>query len=219
MRLYLDSADTDQWNRLLPSGIFYGVTTNPLLAARAGLDYGQINWSELARRVCDFGGSELHGQIVGDEIAALRFAENIYDIGAKLQLETVVKIPLTRQGIYLAPKIRAMGGKILMTACYSAHQMIIAQAIGADYIAPYVGRMAEAGRDIDTQLRQIKSMSAMGKCRPLLASLRSVTQMIDLIDMGHDCFTISPAIADALMEEPLTLTAAQEFEAAAKTGV
>jgi hypothetical protein len=35
LRLMLDSADERQWQEWLPLGLFYGVTTNPLLLARA----------------------------------------------------------------------------------------------------------------------------------------------------------------------------------------
>ena len=35
-RLFLDTADTDEWGELLPTGIFHGVTTNPTLLERAG---------------------------------------------------------------------------------------------------------------------------------------------------------------------------------------
>ncbi|HCI07732.1 MAG TPA: transaldolase, partial [Sulfitobacter sp.] len=38
MKLYLDTADTTAWDDLMPTGMFYGITTNPLLAVRAGLD-------------------------------------------------------------------------------------------------------------------------------------------------------------------------------------
>jgi transaldolase len=31
IRLFLDIADTQQWEHWLPTGLFYGVTTNPLL--------------------------------------------------------------------------------------------------------------------------------------------------------------------------------------------
>jgi transaldolase len=218
LRLYLDSADVSEWDRLMPSGLFYGITTNPLLAARAGLDYGDIDWLDLAKRAKHLGATELHGQIVGDDGAAQEFAQNLYEVGAKVGIETVIKIPLTQRGIFLTPKIQSLGGKVLMTACYSAKQMIIAQALGATYIAPYVGRMGEAGLDAMTELRKIKSIGMTGTCRPLLASLRSVAQIIELIDMGHDCFTIAPSIADALMSDPLTDRAAAEFEAAATAG-
>eukprot|EP00958_Prasinococcus_capsulatus_P009965 scaffold966_cov415-Prasinococcus_capsulatus_cf.AAC.28 len=37
MRLFLDSADAGAWSDYLPSGVFYGVTTNPLILQRDGV--------------------------------------------------------------------------------------------------------------------------------------------------------------------------------------
>ena len=45
MKLYLDSFDVESWKEWMPSGLFYGITTNPILAERAGLFYPSINWS------------------------------------------------------------------------------------------------------------------------------------------------------------------------------
>jgi len=50
----------------------------------------------------------------------------------------------------------------------------------------------------------------------LIASLRSAQQMVDIAEIGHDCFTIAPAIAQDLFQNELTEAAAQEFERAAK---
>lgn len=46
--LYLDTADMAAWDDLMPTGLFHGITTNPLLAVRAGLDYPSINWADMA---------------------------------------------------------------------------------------------------------------------------------------------------------------------------
>ena len=216
MRLYLDTADQTAWAEWMPSGVFYGITTNPLLAARAGLTYDQINWQDMVQIAADAGAQEFHAQVIGNETDALRFAENLYAYGASSNIECVVKIPLNTWGISLTPKIQALGGKTLMTACYDAKQMLTANTLGADYIAPYFGRMAEAGLDAMAHMRSIHAMSWNGPCRPLIASLRSAQQMVDIAEIGHDCFTIAPAIAQDLFHNALTEAAAQEFERAAK---
>ena len=147
MRLYLDTADQTAWAEWMPSGVFYGITTNPLLAARAGLTYDQINWQDMVQIAADAGAQEFHAQVIGNETDALRFAENLYAYGASSNIDCVVKIPLNTWGISITSKIQGLGGKTLMTACYDAKQMLTANALGADYIAPYFGRMAEAGLD------------------------------------------------------------------------
>ena len=164
----------------------------------------------------DTGAQEFHAQVIGNETDALRFAENLYAYGASSNIDCVVKIPLNSWGISLTPKIQGLGGKTLMTACYDAKQMVTANALGADYIAPYFGRMVEAGLDAMTHMRAIHAMSSNGPCRPLIASLRSAQQMVDIAEIGHDCFTIAPAIAQDLFHNELTEAAAQEFERAAK---
>ena len=50
--------------------------------------------------------------------------------------ETIVKIPLVEAAIRATPGIKKLGGRILMTACYDAKQMFVAQALEADFIAP-----------------------------------------------------------------------------------
>jgi len=216
MRLYLDTADTTEWTQWMPSGVFYGITTNPLLCARAGLIYEQINWQDMVQTAADLGVQEFHAQVIGTDNEALRFAANLYEYGAAAGIDCVVKIPLTTWGISVTTKITSMGGKTLMTACYDAKQMITANALGADYIAPYFGRMAEAGLDAMRHMRAIHAMSWNGPCRPLIASLRSAQQMVEIAEIGHDCFTIAPAIAQDLFHNELTEKAALDFDRAAK---
>ena len=214
MTLYLDTADLAEWDRLMPTGLFQGITTNPLLAARAGLDYAQIDWHDMAARAHDLGANALHAQVFGPAETYVPWAEALYAAGAAAGIETVVKIPLVEEAIRATPVIKALGGRILMTACYDAKQMLVARALGADFIAPYFGRMDEAGIDATAHLRAMARMG--GACRVLVASLRSPEQMVTLAEMGHDCFTISPAVTQALMSDDRSAQAFAEFEASTR---
>jgi len=53
-------------------------------------------------------------------------------------------------------------------------------------------------------------------CTVLVASLRSAEQMVALADVGHDCFTISPDVARALLDCPQSIAAFESFEATIK---
>ena len=50
LRLFLDSADPDQWERWLPLGVFHGVTTNPFLLERVGQRCTPANLAALGDR-------------------------------------------------------------------------------------------------------------------------------------------------------------------------
>ena len=216
MRLYLDTADQTAWAEWMPSGVFYGITTNPLLAARAGLTYDQTNWQDMVLIAADGGAQEFHAQVIGNETDALSLCREPLCIWGIVEHRLRCENTAQHLGHFSHAKIQALGGKTLMTACYDAKQMITANALGADYIAPYFGRMAEAGLDAMAHMRAIHAMSWNGPCRPLIASLRSAQQMVDIAEIGHDCFTIAPAIAQDLFHNALTEAAAQEFERAAK---
>ncbi len=219
MTLYLDTADRAAWADLMPTGLFHGITTNPLLASRAGLDYPRIDWSAMATQARDLGAVELHAQVAGPVESYVDWAGALYEAGRAAGIETVVKIPLVEAAIRATPAIKALGGRILMTACYDAKQMFVARALEADFIAPYFGRMDEAGIDAMAHLATMARMNAgPGKrCTVLIASLRSPEQMVALADLGHDCFTIAPDVARALMTSAHSIAAHDAFEATLKS--
>jgi transaldolase len=219
MTLYLDTADRAAWADLMPTGLFHGITTNPLLASRAGLDYPRIDWSAMATQARDLGAVELHAQVAGPVEGYVDWAGALYEAGRAAGIETVVKIPLVEAAIRATPAIKALGGRILMTACYDAKQMFVARALGADFIAPYFGRMDEAGIDAMAHLATMARMNAgPGKrCTVLIASLRSPEQMVALADLGHDSFTIAPDVARALMTSAYSIAAHDAFEATLKS--
>ncbi|WP_439121578.1 transaldolase family protein [Marivita sp.] len=214
MDLYLDTAEDAAWQDLMPTGLFKGITTNPLLAHRAGLTYPDIDWTTKARQARDLGAHELHAQVFGPVESYVDWADKLYEAGSKAGLRTVVKIPMTPEGIRSVPVIKSLDGPILMTAIYHPKQIFVAKALNADFAAPYFGRMDEAGLPALDMLEQM-NVIADGHPRILVASLRSADQMLALATRGLDCFTLSPDIARSLLSDPLTQEAAAAFEAAA----
>ena len=214
--LYLDTADITAWDDLMPTGLFHGITTNPLLAVRAGLNYPNINWSDMANRARELGAKELHAQVYGPTAGYVDWAAKLYDIGKATGIETVVKIPLVEDAIRTTSAIKALGGRILMTACYDAKQLLMAQALGADFIAPYFGRMVEAGMEAERHLSAMAKMAETPPvdCKILVASLRTADQMVSLATQGHTHFTIAPKIARDLMTSAKSIEAFHAFEAA-----
>ena len=219
MTLYLDTADIAAWDDLMPTGLFHGITTNPLLAVRAGLDYPSINWADMASRARDLGAREFYAQVYGPPSGYLQWAEDFYQAGRFAGIETIVKIPLVEDAIRATPAIKALGGRILMTACYDAKQMFVAQALGADFIAPYFGRMKEAGIDAEAHLSAMAAINrnSARECKVLVASLRSAAQMVTLAHLGHDHFTIAPTVARDLLMCQNSMDAFDGFEQAIAT--
>ena len=215
MQLLLDTADPDEWARLLPTGLFTGITTNPLLLSRANMPHP--DWPDLFARAARLGAQALHVQVTGPVDSYVKQAERIYALGTAAGIEGIVKVPCVGEALPHVSRIKALGGRVLLTAVYDAKQMVLASALKADFIAPYFARISEAGHDGKATLADMLAIqrACSHKTTILVASLRNGDQVRTLAAQGHTCFTLPPKVADDLLTDPQTRAAFDEFEAAA----
>lgn len=212
LRLFLDTADPAAWAEWLPSGLFHGVTTNPTLLRRAGRPCRLDALAALTREALDLGCREVHLQAWGGEAEALETCGRA--LAGLAPGRVTVKLPVTRGGAAAAARLIGAGLPVTFTACYEVPQVLVAAALGARYIAPYLGRIADLGRDGPAEL------VAMQRClrgsnsdvRLLVASLRQAETLSRLAAEGLDTFTISPDVAADLFGSEATTTAAAQFE-------
>jgi transaldolase len=222
IRLFLDTADTTQWQNWLPTGLFYGVTTNPLLLEKAQVTCSVEQLKEIARQAFNLGAKEVQLQTWGTSVDAL---VKTGELLAAIDDRVVVKIPITKVGTEAASRLIAQGIRITLTGVYAVHQVLIAAALGANYAAPYLGRINDLGGngrdDLVAMQRAIPSESfanaGVGSTtRILVASIRSVDDIAFLATQGLDTFTFSSAIATAFFDVTATNQAATDFEQAAR---
>jgi TalC/MipB family fructose-6-phosphate aldolase len=211
--LFLDSADPTALKEHLPTQVFAGVTTNPTLVERSGLDTGRF--ADLLGLAREHGVDTVFFQAWGRDTAELlRNAAWLRDLGP----EVGVKVPVTPAGLACARRLVDDGVTVLVTAVYHPKQLLLAASLGVAWVAPYVGRMSDAGRDgVAATLRMQRVLDASGsRTRLLVASLRTVDDVLSLAEGGVRGFTVSPALAAQLATDPHTDAAVEEFEAAAR---
>lgn len=212
LQLLLDCADPAAWQSWLPSGLFHGVTTNPTLLRRAGQPCTLAHLQGLAHQALSLGAREVHLQTWGDDpdtATARGLALARID-----PTRVLVKVPVTREGTETARRLIAEGVAVTFTACYEVHQVLIAAALGARYIAPYLGRIGDGGRDGHaTLIAMQRCLAGIGSgTRLLVASLRSPEDLSPLAAAGMDTFTLGPDLAAALFASEATAAAAAQFE-------
>ena len=213
LRMYIDSVEISDWEKYLPTGVFYGVTTNPKLLAKSGVDFAVDRLRGLAGSAFDLGANEIHLQVWGRE------TEKMLEIGRKLgaiDQRVMVKVPINQQGILCARQLIAEGTNITLTALHSARQALSAVALGARYAAPYLGRMSDGGLDglaeVGAMDRIIKEMNS--PLRLLVASIRNISDLVTLAQLGLNTFTLLPPLVEELMKNDLTDLAVDSFESA-----
>jgi TalC/MipB family fructose-6-phosphate aldolase len=212
MQLYLDSADTTALEPMLETGLFRGVTTNPLILQRSGVRLDAVpdlvSWL-LAR--CD---AEVFVQTTASGV------DDIEREGLALRAlsdRLVVKVPATIDGLTATGRLTRAGVPTLVTAVYNVRQAVLAAAAGADWIAPYLGRMTDSGLDGHDEVRRMAQALTGYGTRILVASIRSADDVAALASAGTDAVTLSTAVANALFEEPLTAAAVAQFDEAVAT--
>jgi len=213
LRLYIDSVDSQDWADYLPTGLFYGVTTNPKLLAGKGCDFEVNKLAALAESAFDLGVQEIHLQVWGSS------DQDLLAVGRELgQIDdrVSVKVPITPAGIRCASQLKNEGIRVTLTALHAAEQALIAAALGADYAAPYLGRMNDGG------LNGLEEIIRMGQIlnnlqspvRLLIASIRQIEELVILAEKGLTTFTLLPALIEELLENELTRLAADSFQEA-----
>jgi transaldolase len=213
LRLYADTAVRDDAARLLDLGIFRGITTNPLLLARAGL--GTDALPAVVEWAVGLGAEEVFCQAWGATAAELvNRGEELHALAPDV---VAVKVPATRAGTEAAATLSSRGIPVLLTAVYSAPQAVLAAAAGCAYVAPYLGRMADAGRPAHEETIDMHRLLATvgAPTKVLVASVRTPADVVRLAREGVACFALPPAVAEAFFSDPLTRAAAEEFERAA----
>ena len=215
IRLFLDTADTTEWQNWLPTGLFYGVTTNPLLLEKSQVTCSVEQLKDLARQALNLGAKEVQLQTWGTSVDAL---VKTGELLAGISDCVVVKVPITKIGTEAASELIAQGIRITLTGVYAVHQVLIAAALGADYAAPYLGRINDLGRNgPDDLVAMQREIAGVGSAtRILVASIRSVDDIAFLATQGLDTFTFREAIAEAFFDVTATNQAATDFEQAAR---
>lgn len=213
MRLYLDTADRVAAEDLLATGLFAGVTTNPTILQRSGLGVAAI--PDIYRWATAAGAQEVFFQSWG------LGTDELVERGVRLRElgdEVVVKLVASRAGSAACAALARRGIPTLLTAVYTPGQAIVGAAAGATYIAPYLAKLNDGGRDgvfEVTAMHEVLRATGAGT-EVLLASIRDVPSMVALARVGVRHFTIGPSVVEEFFTDELTAGAVTTFEAAVR---
>ncbi|MBD0337395.1 MAG: transaldolase, partial [Cyanobacteria bacterium Co-bin13] len=170
--------------------------------------------THLAEKAMHLGMQEVQLQTWGDGEAMVSTGLAL----AAIAPQVVVKVPITAPGTAAAARLIAAGVRVTLTGVYAVHQVLIAAALGAEYTAPYLGRINDLGRNGREDLAQMQRAldGVQSPTRILAASIRSPEDLAYLAAQRLNTFTISAAIAAQLFEVEATQSAAADFERAAR---
>jgi transaldolase len=205
MKFFIDSANIDEIREAASLGILDGVTTNPSLVAKEGMNFRQL-LDEILTIVdgpvsAEVVSTDMEGILKeGRELAAIH--ENI-----------VVKVPLIREGLKAVRQLTDEGIKTNVTLCFSPTQALLAAKAGATYISPFIGRLDDISIDGMDLIQQIVTIYQNYDYRTevLAASIRHPLHVLQAAMIGADVATMPFKIINMMFAHPLTESGLERF--------
>ena len=205
MKLFLDTAIYDEVKQGVDWGVIDGVTTNPTLIAKAGMDH-----ETQVKRICG-----IIGNVSAEVVSEKR--DDILVEGRRLaswHKNVIVKVPLTPDGLAAGKILAGEGTRINVTLCFSVNQALLAAATGAYIVSPFVGRLDDINEDGIALVRDIVSAFRQQdiKTKVLAASLRGPQHVTQSALAGADIGTMPFTVLQSMFKHPLTDAGLKRFK-------
>jgi transaldolase len=198
MRIFMDTANIDDIRRGAAMGVVDGVTTNPTLVAKEGVEY-----RTRVLEICEVVDGPISAECISTEAEPL--IEEARRI-ASWHPNVVVKIPLTEAGLQAIRVVSEEGIKVNTTLIFSSNQALLAAKAGAAYVSPFVGRLNDIGHDGLEIVRESVAIFDQYHLptQVLAASIRGARDVTEAALAGSHVATLPPAVLFQMVQHPLT---------------
>ncbi len=205
MKLYVDDGDVKSIESIFDLGMFSGITTNPTILKNNGKEP-----LELIKLILKKFDGDLFIQCTSQELQKImEEGEKLYALDPE---RVILKVPFCKTGIIATKKFVNKGIRVAVTGIHAFSQVVISSIIGADYVAPYVNRMENAGINIETILKMEKFLEKeKSKTQIVAASFKNLKQLEEVASYNVPCVTAPVNLYKKLFENALTEKAIMGF--------
>lgn len=210
MKFFMDTANLDELQYGVDTGLLDGVTTNPTLIAREGKRH-----HEQLKAICDLVEGPVSAEVVATDHKGMVEEGRLL---AKVAPNVVVKIPVIPEGLKAIKTLHGEGISINTTLVFSPLQALMAAKAGAAFVSPFVGRLDDIGQDGMELVSQIVDIfeNYDYECEVLVASVRHPIHIVQAALLGADVVTVPKKVFEQIVKHPLTDDGLAKFLADAK---
>jgi transaldolase len=211
MHLFLDTANTQEWQ--LPAGCapLAGVTTNPTLIMQAGLPLTLASYQALVVQAQAIALPALMLQLPSaNPTQALAWAKALSPLGGELAL--TFKLPCHPDWQACHSALKRSGYATLFTGVSNPMQLLWAKAQGADWVAPYLSRMEADGRNVQHFIEACCTVQYEDGPKLMAASVKTADMFAALIAAGAQAVTVKREFAASMAQDVMTNAAMAQFE-------
>ncbi len=205
MDLYIDTANLDEIRQAHAMGVLDGVTTNPSLVAKEGVDF-----ETRLREICEVVAGPVSAEVVStDTPGMVREGRHLAQIADNI----VVKLPTTLEGLKACRTLSDEGTRVNMTLCFQPLQALLVAKAGAFLVSPFIGRIDDISGDGVDLIRQIRIIydNYGYETQILAASIRHPRHLVEVAMVGADVSTVPFSVIKSMLSHPLTDIGLEKF--------
>jgi TalC/MipB family fructose-6-phosphate aldolase len=206
MDIWLDTANIKSIHTAARFGVLAGVTTNPSIIAQSEGDMETVLRSLLHHQE-----GPVTAQVVATDVAEMvQQGQHLHSISTRI----IVKVPITQKGLEAIHLLSRQGITTMATVLFHPRQALMAALAGADYVAPYISRMENAGDDPWESLASMKKIFANYKLKTKIlgASIKTLDQVIKCAEAGIYGVTLKENLFLEMIEDQVqTLQGVEQF--------
>lgn len=209
MRFFLDTAHVEDIRKANDLGVICGVTTNPSLIAKEGLDFKQV-----IQEITTIVDGPISGEVKPTTLDFDGMMKEAREIAA-IHPNMIVKLPMTEEGLKACHQCTKEGIKTNVTLVFSANQALLAARAGATYVSPFIGRLDDISEDGLELIRLISDMFRINdiKSQIICASVRNPIHVMQCALAGADIATVPYSVIQTMIKHPLTDQGISKFQA------
>ncbi|WP_307330666.1 fructose-6-phosphate aldolase [Evansella vedderi] len=206
MKFFIDTANLDEIKEAHELGILSGVTTNPSLVAKEG-----VNFQDRLKEIT----SVVTSGSVSAEVIALD-AKGMIEEGkelASIAPNITIKVPMTLEGLKAVKTFSDLNISTNVTLIFSANQALLAARAGATYVSPFLGRLDDIGHnglELISQIAEIFEVHDIST-EIIAASIRHPQHVTESAARGAHIGTVPLKVIKQLVSHPLTDAGIEKF--------
>jgi transaldolase len=205
MKFFIDTANIDEIREANDLGIVAGVTTNPTLVAKEGIDF-----HDRLREITQIVSGSVSAEVIATEAdAMIKEGKEL----AKIAPNITIKVPMTTDGLKAVKVFTAEGITTNVTLIFSSVQALIAARAGATYVSPFIGRLDDIGHnglDLVSEIAEIFAIHQI-ETEIIAASIRHPLHVSESALRGANIATIPLKVIKQLVQHPLTDQGIEKF--------
>ena len=207
MKLFIDTANTEEIRMANDMGVICGVTTNPSLIAKEGRDF-----VEVVKEITEIVDGPISAEVISLEADGMvAEATELYNKIGNSNL--VIKIPMCAEGLKATKRLAELGIKTNVTLVFSAPQALLAARAGASFVSPFIGRIDDVGMrgmELVEEIAEILSIHGI-ETEIIAASVRNPIHVTDAAKAGSHIATVPFKVIDQMINHPLTKSGIERF--------